>query len=48
MKGFTECPNCIKDRLCVPLRTEGDSRVCPLCESIFRMKNRIDTFDRKC
>ena len=46
MQGFIECPNCVRDRLTVPLRTEGDSRVCPLCESIFRMKSHIDTLER--
>ena len=46
MSGFTECPNCVKKRLSVPLRMEGDSRVCPLCEAIFRMKSHIDTFDK--
>ena len=35
MGEFPECPNCVKDRLSVPLRFEGDSLVCPLCESVY-------------
>ena len=35
MRGYTECPNCIKDKMIVPLRADGDSMVCPLCESIY-------------
>ena len=30
-----ECPNCVKDHLGVPLSYEGDSLVCPLCESVY-------------
>jgi len=44
MSVNTGCPNCVKKRLNVPLRMEGDSKICPLCESILRMKSRIDTF----
>jgi hypothetical protein len=35
MRGFNECPNCVKDRVVVPLRADGDSWVCPLCDSIY-------------
>ncbi len=35
MGEYPECPNCVKDLLGVPLRYEGDSLVCPLCESVY-------------
>ncbi len=35
MSGFTECPNCVMDRVIVPLTKEGRSKVCPLCESVY-------------
>lgn len=35
MNQFLECPNCEKYQVGVPLRTEGDSMVCPVCESTF-------------
>lgn len=34
MSGFTECPNCVQDRIIVPLRPYGNSMVCPLCEFV--------------
>ena len=35
MNGYTECPNCVMDRIIVPLRAEKNAMVCPLCESIY-------------
>ncbi len=35
MSGFTECPNCVKDKVMIPLRSDGNSMICPLCESVF-------------
>jgi len=35
MSGNAECPNCIKDRIIVPLKLEGKSLVCPVCESVY-------------
>ena len=35
MSLLEECPNCIKHKIGVPLREEGDSMVCPVCESIY-------------
>ena len=35
MGGFPECPNCIKDKVIIPLSEDGDSMVCPLCESVY-------------
>jgi len=35
MSEYTECPNCVKDKMIVPLRAEGDSRICPLCETVY-------------
>ncbi len=32
MSGITECPNCAKKGLGVPLKKEGDSMVCYLCD----------------
>jgi len=32
MRGFIECPNCVKDKVIVPLKPWRDSMVCPLCE----------------
>ena len=32
MSNYTKCPNCIEDRLDVPLRLDGESMFCPLCE----------------
>jgi len=32
MGVITECPNCSKEGLTVPLKKEGDSMVCSLCE----------------
>ena len=31
MSGFANCPNCAKEELKIPLKEEGDSRVCSLC-----------------
>ena len=39
MGEFTKCPNCIKQLVGVPLRPNGDSRVCPFCESVYGMNN---------
>jgi len=37
MSGFTNCPNCAKEGLSVPL-TKGDNcLVCSLCESTFEL-----------
>ncbi len=38
MSGYTECPNCVLDRIIVPLKKEGGYRICPLCESIYHSK----------
>jgi hypothetical protein len=38
MRGYTECPNCVQDRIIVPLKKEGSYRICPLCESIYHSK----------
>jgi len=42
MSRYTECPNCLKDKMIVPLSEDvvplsedGDSMVCPLCESVY-------------
>lgn len=35
MSGYTECPNCVMDRIIVPLNPEKNSMVCPLCQSKF-------------
>jgi hypothetical protein len=35
MSEFTECPNCVKDKVIVPLKEDGYSMVCPLCESVY-------------
>jgi len=35
MSGYTKCPNCSKDGLTVPLKVEGDSMICPFCESVY-------------
>jgi hypothetical protein len=35
MSQSPECPNCLKYEIGVPLREEGDSLICPVCESIF-------------
>ena len=43
MSGFTECPNCAKDKIMVPLRPDGDSMVCSLCQLIFPTKVTIHT-----
>jgi len=32
MGGITECPNCAKEGLVIPLKEDGDSMVCSLCE----------------
>ena len=32
MNNYTKCPDCMKDSLDIPLRQEGESRICPLCE----------------
>ena len=38
MSEFTSCPNGVKDSIFVPLRTEGNLMVCPLCESEYSKK----------
>ncbi len=35
MNGYTECPNCVMDRLIVPLKSRGHFSVCPVCEKTF-------------
>ena len=32
MSNYTKCPNCIEDSLEIPLRQDGESLICPLCE----------------
>ena len=32
MSNYTKCPNCIEDRLDIPLRQNGGSFIFPLCE----------------
>ena len=40
MSGYTECPNCVKEQLIVPLRAKGNSMVCPLCASMYEIQNK--------
>jgi len=35
MSEFTKCPNCLREKLIVPLRGNSSSMACPLCESVF-------------
>ncbi len=30
--SLTKCPNCVKDGLTVPLKEDGDTMICSLCE----------------
>ncbi len=40
MSGFTECKKCLQDRIIVPLREDGDSMVCSLCESVYSHRSQ--------
>jgi hypothetical protein len=35
MTGFIKCLNCVKQSIEVPLKADGDSMVCSLCESVY-------------
>ena len=35
MSLLHECPKCLKFKIGVPLQRQGDSMVCPVCESVY-------------
>ncbi len=42
MTGFTECPNCVQDRIIVPLKPKGHLMICALCESEYQKDSKSD------
>lgn len=42
MAGFTECPNCVQDRIIVPLKPKGNLMICALCESEYHKDSKFD------
>jgi len=38
---YTECPNCVFDRIIVQLEKKGSTMRCPKCNWPFEMKNSL-------
>ena len=36
MNEYTECPECVMDRIIVPLEKRGSSMICPMCDWTFQ------------
>ena len=42
MSGFTQCPNCAKEGLTVPLSVDAMKLACALCGSTFDVNSQLN------